>query len=226
VPLTDLFPNPPSGDPFTEYTLKTDDTWGTGLQQGSDNEPNDAAFAFVVMTSPEALQISLDKRDGASWEVFNCNDAESEEEQTIQIFCTDISLNSTCKKIHLGHGVPGTILEMPPGCGPSRYAVAKSMVPAADQTLPKHLEKRDYGHKPVVYDLTFDFEWQRVPRDLGDTQVRVDYSNEVVSLSSTFHILLPYTNPIGILGPNRRQSRRVETEEEPSECWWEPQTLA
>lgn len=64
------------------------------------------------------------------------------------------------------------------GCGPAKYAVAKSMVPSKNQTLPHHLVKRSAGRKSVIYDLTFDYNWQRVPRDLGDTQVRVDYSNE------------------------------------------------
>lgn len=132
----------------------------------------------MVITSPEELQVSLDKRDGSHWELFGCNDAISEEEQTIQMFCTDTSETSNCHKISLGHGVPGTILEMPKGCGPSRYAVAKSMV-LSEKPLPEHLSKRHYDAKPVVYDLTFDFDWQRVPRDLGDTQLRVDYSNEV-----------------------------------------------
>ena len=180
MPLADLFPDPPSGDPNTDYTLKTDDTWGTGVKQGADDEPNDAAFAFVLLTSPEELQISVDKRDGSSWELFNCNDAAGEEERVVQMFCTDISENGDCDKIHLGHGVPGTILEMPEGCSSFRYVVAKSLVRSADQSLPKHLEKRTYGHKPEIFDLTFDFNWQRVPRDLGDTQMRVDYSNEVV----------------------------------------------
>lgn len=180
VPLEYLFPDPPSGTPDTDYKLKTDDTWGTGVKQGADDEPNDSAFAFVVLTSPEELQISLDKRDGSSWEVFNCRNGLEEEEHTMQMFCTDISEDGNCDKIHLGHGVPGTILELPDGCGPFKYAVAKSMVRATDQSLPKHLEKRDYGHKPEIFDLTFDFDWRRVPRDLGDTQMRVDYSNEVV----------------------------------------------
>jgi chitinase len=34
------------------------------------------------------------------------------------------------------------------------------------------------GHKPVLYDLTFDYDFARVPRDLGNTQLRIDYSNE------------------------------------------------
>lgn len=182
VPLDHLFPHPPTGDDVdSDYKLEVDNTWGDGKADTADKEPNSSSFGFVVLTSPEKLQTSLDKRDGSHWELFNCNDAVSEDEQTIQMFCTDVSENSNCHKISSGGFVAGTILEMPPGCGPSKYAVAKSMVPAADQSLPEHLAKRNYGHQPIVYDLTFDFEWHRVRRDLGDTQMRVDFSNEVVS---------------------------------------------
>ena len=78
--------------------------------------------------------------------------------------------------------MPGTILEMPKGCTNSRYVVAKDMTISSDQSLPPHLSKRNLVSRPVVYNLTFDYEWLRVPRDLGDTQLRVDYSNEVVSV--------------------------------------------
>jgi chitinase len=155
VPLENLFPKPPSGSNVdTDFKLEVDDTWGSGKAKVSDNEPDDAAFSFVVLASPEELQVSLDKRDGSHWELFNCNDAVSEEEQTVQMICTDTSESSNCYKLGLGHGVPGTILQMPPGCGPGKYAVAKSMAPSNNQDIPPHLHKR--GRKPVVYDLTFD----------------------------------------------------------------------
>ncbi|KAL8916580.1 MAG: hypothetical protein Q9172_006245 [Xanthocarpia lactea] len=179
VPLDRLFPHPPEGDDVdTDFHLKVDNTWGDGKSDTAEEEPNDASFGFVVITSPEELQVSLDKRDGSHWELFNCNDAVSEEEQTVQMFCTDTSKDSNCHKISLGHGVPGTILEMPKGCGPSKYAVAQSMM-LSDVQLPAHLAKRHYNAKPAVYNLTFDFNWRRVPRDLGDTQMRVDFSNEI-----------------------------------------------
>ena len=179
VPLDHLFPHPPEGDDVdTDFDLKVDNTWGDGKADTADDEPNEASFGFVVITSPEELQVSLDKRDGSHWELFNCHDSVSEEEQTVQMFCTDVSKNSNCHKISLGHGVPGTILELPKGCGPSKYAVAKSMM-LSDVELPTHLAKRHQGANPVVYDLKFDFDWRRVPRDLGDTQMRVDFSNEV-----------------------------------------------
>lgn len=92
------------------------------------------------------------------------------------MICTDFSEKSNCHKIGLGHGVPGTILQMPKGCGPGKYAVAKSMEPAKHQLVPRHLSH--LGSKAVVYDLTFDYDFTLVPRDLGDTQMRVDFSNQ------------------------------------------------
>ncbi|KAI0572128.1 Glycosyl hydrolases family 18 protein [Pyrenophora tritici-repentis] len=179
VPLDRLFSDPPTGkDVETDFTLEVDDTFG-GQGDKTDNEPGNAAFQFVVLASPEELQHSLDKRDGSHWELFNCKGGSSEEEHTIQMFCTDMSENSNCHKIGLGKGVPGTILEMPAGCGAGRYAVAKSMVPAKTQNIPHHLVKRLSGDvKPMVYDLTFDYEFRRVPRDVGETHMRLDFSNK------------------------------------------------
>jgi len=179
VPLGNLFPNPPGAGADTSFELKTDDTWGTGSAQtgGGGEDPGDAAFSFVVLTSPDELQVSLDKRDGSHWHL-DCDDAHSdnEEEQTIRMVCTDTSESSNCGKIGLGHGVPGTILQMPAGCGPGKYAVAKSMTPSKNQVLPRGVEPRE--DTPVVYDLTFDYDFRRVPRDFGNTQLRIDFSNQ------------------------------------------------
>ena len=176
VDLKNLFEHPPEGGSDTDFTLETDKT-----SDGGDDDPNDAAFQFVVLVSPEALQISLDKRDGSHWDVFDCNDSVSEGEHTVRMVCNDHTPDSNCHKIGLGHGVPGTILQMPKGCGPGKYAVAKSMAPApgSDHTklLPRHLSHLA-GLEPVVYDLTFDYDFHRVPRDLGNTQMRIDYSNQ------------------------------------------------
>lgn len=69
----------------------------------------------------------------------------------------------------------GTILQMPSGCGPGKYAVAKSMTPS-QVDVAAHLRERLI--KPIVYDLTFDYDFTLVPRDLGDTQMRIDFSNK------------------------------------------------
>lgn len=177
VPLENLFQHPPSGDSVdTDFTLETD------KESDSQQDPNDAAFQFVVLASPEELQVSLDKRDGSHWDIFSgCDSAVGEEgPHTVQMVCTDFSEDSNCHKIGLGHGVPGTILQMPAGCGPGKYAIAKEMGPTSDQKkviLPRHL-KHLSARTPVVYDLTFDYDFTRVPRDLGDTQMRIDFSNQ------------------------------------------------
>ena len=151
-----------------------DVTFGFSDAKTSD-EPNDAVFQFVVFSSPEEFQISLDKRDGSHWEVFNCQNEESEDEHTVQMICTDVSADSNCYKIDLGHGVPGIILQMLVGCGPGKYAVAKFMTPSK-KDVSAHLQKRLIN--PIVYDLTFDYDFIRVRRDLGDTQMRIDFSNK------------------------------------------------
>ncbi|KAJ8123757.1 hypothetical protein ONZ43_g362 [Nemania bipapillata] len=179
VSLDKLFKEPPTGDDIdTDYELETDDTWGTGKAKVDDDEPSDAAFQFVVMASPDEIQVSLDKRDGSHWELNCDNTNDGQEAQTIQMVCTDISEDSNCYKIGLGHGVPGTILQMPVGCGPGKYAVAVDMTKSKNQILPRSLTRR-LSHNPVVYDLTFDYDFSRVPRDMGDTQMRIDFSNEV-----------------------------------------------
>ncbi|KAK2052280.1 glycoside hydrolase, partial [Colletotrichum caudatum] len=176
VDLKNLFEHPPEGGSDTDFILETDKT-----SAGGDDDPNEAAFQFVVLVSPEALQVSLDKRDGSHWDVFDCNDSISEGEHTVRMVCNDYTPDSNCHKIGLGHGVPGTILQMPRGCGPGKYAVAKSMTPAPGKDhaklLPRHLSHLA-SLEPVVYELTFDYDFHRVPRDLGNTQMRIDYSNQ------------------------------------------------
>lgn len=179
VPLEYLFKDPPTGDDVdAKFKLNVDDTWGGSTVLGDDETPDDASFGFFVMASPQEIQQSLRKRDGSHWEVFDCNDAVSEEAQTVRMFCNDDSDQSNCGKIYLGHGVPGTILEMPNGCGPGTYAVAVDLVRSRNQTIPGHIKKRTAKPDPVVYDLTFDYDFRRVPRDLGETQFRLDFSNE------------------------------------------------
>lgn len=182
VPLENLFPEPPEGDDVeTQFDLKVDDSWG-GAESGDsdDDDPDEAAFQFYVLASPDEIQTSLDKRDGSHWELFNCKDPLSEEAQTVQMICTNDSDDSNCNKIFKGHGATGTIIQMPQGqgCGPGKYAVVKNLERAQSQDLPKHLVKRIKNGSPTVYDLTFDYDFARVPRDFGDTQLRVDFSNQ------------------------------------------------
>lgn len=179
IPLSHLFPEPPTGDLVdVRHELLTDHTFGGKSTGKKANNPNENTFQFHVLASPKAIQTTLRKRDGSDWDVYNCNDAVTEGEHTVNMICTNPGENGNCNDIHLGHGAPGTIIELPEGCGPGRYAVVKELKPANNQTYPPHLNKRDFGDEaPVVHELTFDYDFQRVPRDLGDTQIRIDFSN-------------------------------------------------
>lgn len=153
---------------------------GTGtVQHGGADDPNDASFGFFVITSPSEVQVSLDKKDGSPWEVFDCFNAQSEDEQTVRMICDEVdSPSSRCNDIHKGHGVEGTIVEMPAGCGPGRYAVVKSMGVAKNQSIPHHLQNQGLRNSTTVYDLTFDYNFRRVSQDFGESQMRIDFSNE------------------------------------------------
>ncbi|KAF2716673.1 glycoside hydrolase family 18 protein [Polychaeton citri CBS 116435] len=179
VPLNYLFPAPPTGeDVDTTFKLKVDPTYGGSADAiPFSDDPENGEFGFAIITSPAELQVTLDERDGSSWSVFDCNDSKSEEAQTVRMMCTDESEHGDCHKIHLGHGATGTIIEMPRGCGPGKYAVVKSMELSRNQNPPDHLVKRGVVVS-TIYDLTFDYDFSRVPRDLGSTQMRIDVSNE------------------------------------------------
>ncbi|KAL4962433.1 glycosyl hydrolases family 18-domain-containing protein [Aspergillus stella-maris] len=177
VPLDYLFENAPDSDD-PDFNLQVDDTWGTGETLGdAEEEPDDAAFGFVVITAPDEVHVSLDKRDGSPWELMGCLETNSEQAQTIRMICTDTRNDNNCDHIHRGYGVPGTILQMPERCGAGRYAVAKSFEESTDQNLPGYLNKRDLQGRSI-YDLTFDYDFKRVPRDFGDAQMRIDFSNQ------------------------------------------------
>ncbi|KAF9892666.1 hypothetical protein FE257_001068 [Aspergillus nanangensis] len=176
-----MFEHPPDPDTAeTDFALKVDSTWGGEFEDNPyvEEDPTDAPFGFVVLTSPEEIQVSLDKRDGSHWEVFDCLDAITEGEHTVRMVCTNEEDDSNCGKIHLGHGAPGTIIQMPQGCGPGKYAVAKDLIPSNNQTLPGHLAERSLTYRDGVYDLKFDYDFRRVPRDMGETQMRIDFSND------------------------------------------------
>lgn len=69
-------------------------------------------------------------------------------------------------------------MEMLNGCGPGRYAVVKNLSHSSNQALPGHLSSKKLHPSTVVYDLTFDYDFSRVPCDLGHTQMRLNFSNK------------------------------------------------
>lgn len=178
VPLADLFPTPgPSTDSQT-WNIELDLTMGGAATSANPSQdPNQNSFGWYIMSGPSDEITTLDKRDGSHWDVYDC-EHDGVERQTAKAVCIDESDEANCGIIWKGRGVAETVIELPPGCGAGRYAMAVGLEPAANQTLPSHLD--EYGLKnPVVYDLTFDYDFTPLQRR-GDSNVllRIDYSND------------------------------------------------
>ncbi|KAI6592857.1 hypothetical protein MCOR07_006633 [Pyricularia oryzae] len=123
VPLEYLFPfeHPPEDkEANTKFDLKVDLTYGGSSAVPFSEDPNNSPFGFVIMVSPGAIQVTLDSRDGSHSEAIDCFDSVTEGDHTVRMLCTNPSESFNCRKIHLGHGAPGTIIQMPDSCGPGK----------------------------------------------------------------------------------------------------------
>ncbi|KAI3537270.1 glycosyl hydrolase family 18 [Colletotrichum abscissum] len=208
VPLENIFPHPGPGTDEQRWQVELDPTMG-----GADPTPEESTNAdknslgWYIMSGPKAELTSLDKRDGSHWELFDCEPgANHEGRQTVRAVCTDSSYESNCGVIHEGHGVAGTVIEMPAGCGPGRYAMAVSLEPSQNQSLPRHLEKRaDELADSPIFDLTFDYDFSPLKKRAGGSNVllRIDYSDDP-----------GYWNHIVAAAPTKVKRSRREMEEE------------
>jgi chitinase len=133
------------------------------------------------MSGPQSELSTFDKRDGSHWELYDCPTEKHEGRQTVKAVCTDTSPNSNCGDIYLGVGVAETIVELPEECGAGHYAMAVSLEPAANKTLPSDLRHRLMSRgvfSPTVYDFTFDFDFSPLQRrGNSNVLVRIDYSS-------------------------------------------------
>ncbi|KAH7304180.1 glycosyl hydrolases family 18-domain-containing protein [Stachybotrys elegans] len=148
-------------------------------EEGASTDADNNAFGFVIMSGPKKDLISLDKRDGSHWELFDC--ANHDSRQTIRAVCMDTGPEGNCGDIYIGQ-VAETVVELPPGCGAGRYAVAVKLEPSENQTMPAHIESkvsRRRSFAPRMYDFTFDYDFSPIhARDKSDVRVRIDFASE------------------------------------------------
>ncbi|GKT50966.1 mutanase Pc12g07500 [Colletotrichum spaethianum] len=183
IPLENIFPHPGPSTDKQKWDVKLDPTMG-----GADPTPEEStnadknSFGWYIMSGPEAELTSLNKRDGSHWELFDCEaGAMHEKRHTVRAVCTDNSDASNCGIIHKGRGVAETVVEMPEGCGPGRYAMAVSLTPSDNQTLPHRLVKRNPQLADAyVYDFTFDYDFSPLRKRGRGSNVllRIDYSDD------------------------------------------------
>ncbi len=179
-----IFPSSPPDTYNSDFEIHTD----TGLNPAGslgDLDPNNNAFGWYIISGPPDEVTSLDKRDGSHWELLGCTPDMGETRHTVQAVCTDGSPESNCGDIFLGE-VATTVVKMPKGCGPGKYAVAVSMEevahPEQSAPLPKKLVKRlaERGiAEPTVYSLTFDYDFGPIVRRADSNKlIRIDYSDD------------------------------------------------
>lgn len=181
VPVEDLFFKEdldalPEGS-TVDYDLQIDKTI-TQLEDPGHTNPNANGFAWHIMDGPMDELSNLDKRDGAHWEVFDCDPENHEGLQTAKIVCTDHSEDSNCHELWLG-GIKTKVLKMPAGCGPGKYAMGVSLEPIENESPPPHVNIRSLGprSKPTVYELTFDFDFSPLQKRDSNVLLRIDYSD-------------------------------------------------
>lgn len=170
VSLDKLFPTLPPALDIPVFDMQTIAS-GPSLVGGS----NPQAFGLVVIDGPQNAVTSLSKRDGSHVDFLYCDQERDNGPGIAQLVCTNDSENSNCNDMHDG-GLRGTIMKMPEDCGFATYAVAHSIVPSLNQTLPGYLEKR-VPVSAVVYDLEYSYDFTLAKRDSGEIYIRVDYSD-------------------------------------------------
>lgn len=181
VPLENLFPD----------ASTFEDSWVPSFDEAIDQtsgqmphhdpvttDPNEESFAWVVIVGPEEDVQSFDKRDGSHLELYDCpaTDEDDYSVQSLKAVCTSDGPESNCEDITKG-GVKGTVIRLPEGCGTSRYVRAVSFRETTNTTtMPSHLRKRHLSSSKV-YELHYDWNFQRLRRDAGKIHFRADFSN-------------------------------------------------
>jgi len=170
VSLENLFPTlPPSDDvpAFEHQSL----SYTPGL--AGDN-PNVAAFFFVVIDGPPGTVANVNKRDGSHIEFITKGIHQGQASQTAHFICMDDSSKSNCEDMH-ADGLEGTAIRMPDDMGFAQWAVAHS-VKESNFSVPESLAKR----APLVakaYELEYSYDFSKVKRDSGPVYIRIDYSD-------------------------------------------------
>lgn len=174
IPLEYLFDEKISDDEEQKFDIDVDLDFRHESQ-----DPNENSFGWHIMSGPPEQLDNLNKRDGSHWEVYECDAETHEGVQSARMVCTQ-EKDHNCDNIRKG-GVADTILEMPPKCGPGKYAMAISLEPmhdaSSDDKIPR-LVKRSLPPGATVYNLTFDYGFHRLQgRADKNVKLRIDYSN-------------------------------------------------
>lgn len=137
------------------------------------------------MSGPPDQFQTLNRRDGGShWEDFGRDPTRHEGRQSARLVCTrdgDRGDDHNRGGLLRRGGVADMVVEMPPHCGASKYAMAVSlehMHGAGGDTVMHPRLTRRLPRNAQVYNLTFDYCFHRLRgRQSNKVKLRIDYSN-------------------------------------------------
>ncbi|KAL2757510.1 glycoside hydrolase family 18 protein [Sodiomyces alcalophilus JCM 7366] len=217
IPLENLFPDHddiPESDEQS-FEVEVDQTMGGKKKKTGDDHPDANSFGWHIMSGPEDQLISLTKRDGSHWRLYDCDREIHQGRQSARMVCIDETESSNCHKIFEG-GVPTTIMEMPAHCGAGKYAIAVSMDQLPEEeaaaSLPSHARRRLFKRgieQPRVYNLTFDYDYSILQgRQDKQVRIRIDYSD-----------IPGYWSQVVAAPPDRKRSVKREVQREHGGNW-------
>lgn len=179
VPLENLFPYADSFPLSYEPVFAEAFDYSKDLvpEPPSGQDPNKESFAWIIMVGASSDVQSFDKRDGTHLELFDCPNTAAEDfsTQRARAICLTDSEENDCEDILEG-GVEGTIVKLPPHCGPDQWVRAVKYEESTDRTLPRRLQKRSRSHHKI-YDFHYDYNFRNLRRNGGEVYVRIDASN-------------------------------------------------
>lgn len=158
-----------------------DDPYGFIVLDGDEDAlqgefPSDFAFTHAEDGSGNPIA----KRELLTRDEPNLVDWAFEHEESSHLVYCRKGREARCEKVFQG-GAPDTIISLPRHIGSGPYARIVSMEPVGETDLSKfHIEKRALDqHDSVVYNLTFDYQFELIRRDDSKVNVRIDYTNLV-----------------------------------------------
>ncbi|KAH7922056.1 hypothetical protein BV22DRAFT_1049173 [Leucogyrophana mollusca] len=162
-----------------DATTVTDDSGNvigsTSFNGTADGTPENSPFGLVVIDSPNNQSVSS-VAPHSDWRLVGCNGSTAEP-QSVLAYCSKAMDDPTsgCSHVFIGQA-EHTIVQMPYGCGKSPYARIKSLQVHSHPAIRRAYIEGKPASEPV-YQLDWDYDFDAIPDDNGQINMRVDASN-------------------------------------------------
>ena len=160
------------GNPASTSTWKEEFKFLDGKPDNSDRKTA-SAFGWDIIDGPNTAVASLKtKRDNSPSDLRFLECKSDGENIKARFVCTSNTPDLDCFEM-LDGGLAGTVLELPNLSDDQKYAVARALRIAVDQSLPSELDNLTNS---TVLELTLSHDHNLIKRDEGDVFFRIDFA--------------------------------------------------